>query len=69
MRVPSDLARARVTVQLLPKGSPKFLADALSCGPWSSALPRFVGHPLTKEVILFPLSVVFFEGGHIYVIS
>ena len=28
MRVPSDLARARVTVQLLPKGSPKFLSDA-----------------------------------------
>jgi len=28
LRIPADLARTRVTIQLLPKGSPKFLSDA-----------------------------------------
>ena len=27
-RIPADLARTRVTIQLLPKGSPRFLSDA-----------------------------------------
>ena len=27
VRIPADLARTRVTIQLLPKGSPKFLSD------------------------------------------
>src|SRR5271165_3056905 len=27
VRIPGDLARTRVTIQLLPKGSPKFLSD------------------------------------------